>query len=212
MQDAPPVAKGTPVWDEDGARTAASAVGADIRLAALDRFFGGINERYLSNPYHNGIHGAQVCHLSFCLARCFGMTQTMDRGRAFAILVASVGHDVGHLGTSSAFLVECRHPLCVVYNDSSVLENYHAAVTCAVLNGQTALFGPTWVASDIKAFRAMVIEMILATDMAKHFTTVRRVQEVRTGGPGMLYPLDPRAVHRWQCLHVAPTTCLAGPS
>lgn len=48
---------------------------------------------------------------------------------AAAALVAAAAHDVDHPGTSSAFLCNARHPLAVLYNDVSVLEFHHAALT-----------------------------------------------------------------------------------
>ena len=45
----------------------------------------------------------------------------------FAALFAAAVHDLGHPGVSSAYLVQSRSPLALMYNDRSVLENHHLA-------------------------------------------------------------------------------------
>lgn len=44
-------------------------------------------------------------------------------------LLAACAHDVDHPGKSSAFLSNCDNPLAILYNDVTVLENHHAALT-----------------------------------------------------------------------------------
>lgn len=35
----------------------------------------------------------------------------------FAVLVAGLGHDLGHPGVNGRFLIETKHPLAMTYND-----------------------------------------------------------------------------------------------
>src|SRR5581483_1597279 len=44
----------------------------------------------------------------------------------FALLLASIGHDVGHPGVNNDFLIQSKTPLAQLYNDKSVLESFHA--------------------------------------------------------------------------------------
>ena len=76
-----------------------------------------------ANPYHHFAHAVDVLQtLSVFLKEVEGgaMLSMLDM---FAALVAALGHDVGHPGTSNNFLVATRHPLAMTYNDTSVLEN-----------------------------------------------------------------------------------------
>lgn len=47
--------------------------------------------------------------------------------QVFSALVAAAAHDVDHFGRTNAYLIKVKHPLALLYNDRSVLENHHAA-------------------------------------------------------------------------------------
>ena len=83
-------------------------------------------------------------------------------------------HDVDHPGVSNAFLSNIEDALALRYNDVSVLENHHAALTCELLRDSA---GGLDVLADFplperRRMRAVVIAAILSTDMTKHFGDV----------------------------------------
>ncbi|KAK4547032.1 hypothetical protein LTR36_001253 [Oleoguttula mirabilis] len=82
---------------------------------------------------------------------------------ALILLTSAIGHDVGHPGVNNAFLVACNHPLAQMYNDKSVLENYHCAAYSQLLRRHWPSL------SGITGFRSTMISTILATDMQRHF-------------------------------------------
>lgn len=49
-------------------------------------------------------------------------------------MIASFAHDVGHPGVNSAFLIEIKSGEAIIYNDKSILENLHSALTFKLLN------------------------------------------------------------------------------
>ncbi|CAI9716861.1 cGMP-inhibited 3 3' [Octopus vulgaris] len=87
-----------------------------------------------------------------------------------ALYTAAAMHDYDHPGRTNAFLVATHAPQAVMYNDRSVLENYHAASSWALLledHKYNFLCGLD--SAEFKRFRFLVIEAILATDLKRHF-------------------------------------------
>ncbi|KAK4507315.1 hypothetical protein PRZ48_001050 [Zasmidium cellare] len=93
---------------------------------------------------------------------------------ALTLLVSAIGHDVGHPGVNNAFLVACNHQLAGMYNDKSVLENYH----CAAYSQLLRRHWPSLV--EIPHFRPTMISTILATDMQRHFEYMGHLKELKT--------------------------------
>lgn len=92
---------------------------------------------------------------------------------ALILLVSAIGHDVGHPGVNNAFLVASDHSLARLYNDKSVLENYHCAAYSQLLRRH-------WPAvSSISNFRSTMISTILATDMQRHFEYMGYLSELK---------------------------------
>lgn len=57
-----------------------------------------------------------------------------------------------------------------MYNDRSVLENHHAAAAWRLLlSDPKCLFLSALEPAEFKRFRFLVIELILATDLKRHF-------------------------------------------
>ena len=63
----------------------------------------------------------------------------MSRSRLFAVLTASIGHDIAHPGVNQQFLVQTRDELAMTYNDNSVLENMHCAKLYAIMRQAAAI-------------------------------------------------------------------------
>ena len=62
----------------------------------------------------------------------------------------------------------------MLYNDKSVLENHHAAASWDLLTSHTDTnFISDFEESELKRFRFLLIECILATDLKLHFDIVR---------------------------------------
>ena len=92
---------------------------------------------------------------------------------ALTLLIAAIGHDVGHPGVNNAFLVALKAPLAQLYNDNSVLEAFHCAAYSQILRRYWA------VAFDDSKMRQLLINTILATDMGVHFKYMSDLAELR---------------------------------
>eukprot|EP01069_Polyplicarium_translucidae_P001803 Polyplicarium_translucidae@DN1811_c0_g1_i1.p2 len=149
-------------------------------------------------PYHNAMHGAEVCHSCCWLSRELGLFDRLQASEQLALIVASLCHDVSHPGRSNAFIVNTEHPLAITYNDTSALEQFHAAQTFRCLRDERCnLFRKAESNRDtelFKAFRNCTIELILETDMSKHFEALAKFK-IRRQDPD--WDMASRSEDRW---------------
>ena len=86
-----------------------------------------------------------------------------------AMTISSLGHDIAHPAVTNRYLINTKSPLALEYNDLSVLESMHCSLTfklmtnfnCDILSN---LSNDDWIYA-----RNLIIQMILNTDMSKHF-------------------------------------------
>lgn len=94
---------------------------------------------------------------------------SLDNYDIFSVIIAALGHDVGHLGLTNRYLVQTGHALALEYNDISVLENMHCSLIFKIMNiPECGVFQSFPQVQWIKS-RKLIIDMVLSTDMAKHF-------------------------------------------
>jgi len=129
-----------------------------------------------TNSYHNSTHAADVMQATATFlmsARCSQLMSGMDK---VACLLAAAVHDVDHRGKTNQYLSNSLDPLAVLYNDKAVLENHHAATAFRLTLEVDESFNifKNMEESEFKNFRAIVIEMVLATEMSQHFGIVNK--------------------------------------
>lgn len=141
----------------------------NINQDVMDKYLRSIEFHYKDCPYHNACHGADVLHslmyfyINSEIQKCLNPIETL------ASIFAALGHDVSHPGVTSRYLITSRDSIAIQFNDISVLENMHCATIFQLMdkNGQDVfefLNNDDWICS-----RRIIIEMVLATDMGKHF-------------------------------------------
>ncbi|CAG9795610.1 unnamed protein product, partial [Diatraea saccharalis] len=122
------------------------------------------------NTYHNSTHAADVLQAVAYFLEKDRLKGTLEPLEAAAALISAAAHDIDHPGTSSAFLCNSRHSLAILYNDVSVLESHHAALTFKLtLNDDRVNIFKNLDRDTYKTVRHNVIDMILATEMTKHY-------------------------------------------
>jgi hypothetical protein len=89
-------------------------------------------------------------------------------------MIACLAHDIGHPGVTNRYLVSSRNELALRYNDMSVLENMHCAMIYKLLSDSNYDIFAGLKNSEWSNCRKLMIEMILNTDMSKHFETISR--------------------------------------
>ncbi|ORZ14239.1 hypothetical protein BCR42DRAFT_418351 [Absidia repens] len=162
------------------------------------------------NPYHNFLHAVDVMQATYYFLCQISVITPMDphsspslspkpsRGRyiwlgdhvsmsdlfssfdVLALILASIGHDVGHPGVNNMFMIRTATPLALMYNDRSVLESFHAMAFFNIL--QRHCFQPftEWqTTAEYTRFRKIVVRSILATDMGLHDDYVNKIRGQR---------------------------------
>ena len=93
-----------------------------------------ISSKYAEAPtYHNWIHAFDVTHTVYRFVTLTSCHRIFSNLEIFSLMVAVVGHDVGHPGVNNNFLVATKNELAIVHNDRSPLENMHCATLYAIL-------------------------------------------------------------------------------
>ncbi|KAG7383556.1 Calcium/calmodulin-dependent 3',5'-cyclic nucleotide phosphodiesterase 1B [Phytophthora boehmeriae] len=145
----------------------------NIESNLLVNFLQEIQRGYIAtNPYHNAIHAADVMQTVY-----YFLTQSelgpflRPLDRALALIAAGI-HDFMHDGFNNGFHISTASDIALRYNDHAVLENYHVAQSFLVMkNADLNVLGELS-PDDFKYARDMIIQMVLATDMSKHFEDV----------------------------------------
>ena len=141
----------------------------NIAEKVSDCFFQKMEHGYRSNPYHNACHAAEVCHSLLYFIENSDIVKYMTGFDMIGVIMAALGHDLGHPALTNRFLVTNRDKIAMRYNDSSVLENMHVAKIFKLLSVAESDILQTLVSEDWTHVRKVVIEMVLHTDMGKHF-------------------------------------------
>jgi hypothetical protein len=93
-----------------------------ISTEKLDPFLVSLSNQYLhSTLYHNSMHGADVTQ-SVCLYFLNSNAEEVCQSLVLdllGILIASLGHDLGHPGFTNPFQINSSSELALTYNDYS---------------------------------------------------------------------------------------------
>ncbi|XP_066094781.1 high affinity cAMP-specific and IBMX-insensitive 3',5'-cyclic phosphodiesterase 8A isoform X3 [Saccopteryx bilineata] len=128
-----------------------------------------------SNPYHNSTHSADVLHATAYFLCRERIKQTLDPVDEAAALIAATIHDLDHPGRTNSFLCNSDSELAILYNDTAVLESHHAALAFQLTSGNEKYnIFKNMERNDYRTLRQAIIDMVLATEMTKHFEHVNK--------------------------------------
>uniref|UniRef100_A0A8C6UCP9 Phosphodiesterase n=1 Tax=Neogobius melanostomus TaxID=47308 RepID=A0A8C6UCP9_9GOBI len=128
-----------------------------------------------SNSYHNSSHAADVLHATAYFLCKERVKQSLDPVDEVAALIAATVHDVDHPGRTNSFLCNAGSELAILYNDTAVLESHHAALAFQITtrDDKCNIF-KNIERNEYRTLRQAVIDMVLATEMTKHFEHVNK--------------------------------------
>ena len=135
----------------------------------ISSYFEAMEQSYKPNPYHNSCHAADVLSSCLYISKASVLFSYMTDIEILALVIATLGHDVGHQALTNRFLVSNRDQLAITYNDLSVLENMHASFTFTLMQGEGRNILHPLDSDSWSIARKVILKMILATDMSRHF-------------------------------------------
>lgn len=126
-----------------------------------------IRNGYNNNPYHNFRHAFDVTQAVYLFLTKGKAAELLSHIEILGLLIAALSHDLGHPGVNNSFLINTESPLAQLYNDISVLENFHASQLWKILKkDESAILDGIDVAQR-RELRRIIISCILVTDPSK---------------------------------------------
>ncbi|GEQ66778.1 hypothetical protein JCM33374_g441 [Metschnikowia sp. JCM 33374] len=103
--------------------------------------------------------------------------------QSLGLVIAALGHDVGHPGVTNAFMIKYSSPTSQLFAERSVLESYHASL---FVNKILSVNWPSLLDTDTSAdaskplpLKHLIVNSILATDMAEHFEYIGKLKTLK---------------------------------
>ncbi|XP_076603566.1 dual specificity calcium/calmodulin-dependent 3',5'-cyclic nucleotide phosphodiesterase 1A isoform X4 [Chaetodon auriga] len=153
-----------------------------IPVQALVQFVEALENGYSKhkNPYHNLIHAADVTQTAHFLMLHTGLMHWLSELEILAMVFAAAIHDFEHTGTTNNFHIHTRSEVAILYNDRSVLENHHVSAAYRLMVEEDMNILVNLNKDDWRELRALVIEMVMSTDMSCHFQQIKTMRNALT--------------------------------
>jgi len=162
-----------------------------FNLRRLWRYVQEVSYRYHDNPFHSFRHAVDVTICTSFLTRAVQRQHERSFRNAnlvVALIVAAMFHDTDHPGVMNSYLVKTRHPLALLYNEQSVLENHHVSTALALLEQPELNFMGGLPLEEQREMRGWMIDLVLATDVTTHVASLKEfvgaMSEHGTSGTG----------------------------
>jgi len=142
----------------------------------LVNFLRSIESGQQDNPYHNATHVADVVQSMHVILTKGGIGKFVGKFEILAGLIAATVHDYEHRGFNNDFLIKTNDEWAIDSNDKAPNENHHLSSAFRILRHQDCNFLHRMPHAQQMQLRKLIIEMVLATDMAEHMAIVSRLK------------------------------------
>eukprot|EP00128_Syssomonas_multiformis_P005181 Colp12_sorted_trinity150504_noHs@6440 len=140
----------------------------NINPITLRYFLRRVRENYNDNPFHNFRHSFCVTQMMYGMIHLTELWTILSPLEILVCIVSAICHDLDHPGKTNSFQINARTELAIRYNNQSVLENHHAAMTFYLLNEPKCNIFENIPEDVYMKLREGIIDVVLITDMAKH--------------------------------------------
>ena len=135
---------------------------------------------YLANHYHNATHAADVLHSIHLMLSPFQLKDKLSPYLYSALLIGGAVHDFQHPGRTNGFLIKTSDKLAMLYNDISVLENFHISSALDLINSNISCnFLQDLDQASYFSFRKYIIKIVLATDFSFHDHHLQKAKNIK---------------------------------
>jgi len=147
----------------------------NVPLPQLESFVHSVYKEYKFVPYHNFAHGVSVMQFFHGFVQALpNAPDLFDQTHIFVSLVASLAHDIGHPGKNNAYNCSKKTKLALKSFNKAVLEKFHIKKTLYLLRQPENNIFCNFSAEETSRATQLIIEAILATDMADHFSLINK--------------------------------------
>jgi len=160
-----------------------------------------LEKGYPVEGYHCRLHAADV---TARLTAILNLTGLGARSARLAALVAAALHDYEHPQVTNHFLIQQEAAMAKAFNDQAVAENHSLRAGLAVAelpefdftqHLRSAVPG----GALFHNFRKTVIELVLGTEMSRHFDIMGRFNAMIAGNPGLTRDISGSA--KWKAMN-----------
>jgi putative methionine-R-sulfoxide reductase with GAF domain len=146
-------------------------------------FVSEISATYNKVPYHNWRHACDVTQFVSYETKLAGMDSVFTKRELLVLLVSSICHDANHDGFTNVFNEKAETPLGILFKNQSVMETHHCTVTIGIMSKEHANLFHSFQGTDYRKMWTLLIQLILITDMAKHFGFLKQMGAALDEGP-----------------------------
>jgi hypothetical protein len=148
----------------------------------LFRFISEIRDTYTKVPYHTWRHAVDVSQFVAYEVVTSGLDKVLTKFELFGLFVATICHDANHDGFTNTFNEKAETPLGLLYRNQSVMETHHCTIAIDVMSRDECNLFESLSGDDSRKMWSFIISLILATDMAKHFSFIKQFNDIYDAG------------------------------
>lgn len=149
-----------------------------INSETLFRFLHAVREGYNPVPYHNFLHAVDVMQFAVYLLKKSKLESEISKFEILGLIISCLCHDINHGGFSNSYNEKAQTPLGILYKNQSVLETHHCSVCISIMTREDCNLLKSLNISDTQKMWNLIINLILITDMAKHFEFLQELDKI----------------------------------
>ncbi|EKX40897.1 hypothetical protein GUITHDRAFT_164576 [Guillardia theta CCMP2712] len=150
----------------------------NIDTDTMKRWLSFVEKQYADVPYHNSLHATDVLQTVNFMLQSAKLSQFVNRFQLLAILIAAIVHDLGHDGYNNNYHKHAITERAMAHNDQSIQENFHLHKLFSSMDAYPSInIFENFELETFWEMRRMIIDLILHTDMSRHFLLMKEIKE-----------------------------------